>query len=148
MYYYVYIFLHGVKLHFSIAEFLPILRFNHDEASCLSVCAYFPGYSKYCQSFKYCKQLCLSSSFFELHNISAGHCTLFLHNMQWINIVNGFLVCTVQVNFNGSIMMGNHQIILLPLLSSQFNDCVYSGLNHKVSLQFILILCIDSWYSI
>ena len=66
MYCYVYIFQHGVKRHFSLAEFLPILRFNHDKASCLAVCAYFPGYSKYCQRFKYCKQRCLSSSFSSL----------------------------------------------------------------------------------
>ena len=53
-----------------------------------------------------------------------------LHNMQWIIIVNGFW-CTVQVNFNGSIMMENHQIILLLLLSSQFNHCVDHRVNSK-----------------
>ena len=40
------------------------------------------------------QQLCLSLElqffFFERHDISAGRHALFLHNMQWIKIVNGF----------------------------------------------------------
>ena len=84
MYYYVYIFQHGVKHHFSIAEFLPILRFNHDKASCLSVCAYFPGYSEYFQSVKHCKQRqCLSSRF------SSSSSTIFLQ----VSALCFFIIC-------------------------------------------------------